>query len=346
MIDHLSGRLSASQYLIATGFVVCWSSGFVGARLATESPMPVLSLFAWRFLLAFLLVGAWCYLRRRHHPVSASDIIAEAGIGSLTMGGYLLGVTLAIEFGVSAGITALIAALQPLLAAALAGPWLGERLSRRGWLGMTVATVGVLLCVTDDIGNGTHTPLWAYALPLASVVSVTLGSLLSARRPARLPLDMTLVSQLGATSLIFGLAALIAGSGHLPMPSLDIVTLSAIAWLIVLSSLGGYGFFVTSLRRLGVTLTSTLVYLTPPVTLLWAASLFGESPGTLGIIGMGIAIAGVGLAIRHARTSDPKPRAQDARHAPQTWSTGEIRDAPRRATQPRQPHCDTPTPSA
>ncbi|SDW99346.1 Permease of the drug/metabolite transporter (DMT) superfamily [Aidingimonas halophila] len=337
-------RLSPGQYLIAAGFVVCWSSGFVGARLAMESPMPVLGLFAWRFLLACILVTTWCWLRGR--SASTQDIAHEAVIGSLTMGGYLLGVTLAIEFGVSAGITALIAALQPLLAAALAGPWLGERLSRQGWLGMAIATIGVTFCVIDDIGNGTQTPLWAYALPLASVVSVTLGSLLSARRPTSLPLDWTLASQLGATTIIFTVATLIAGGGRLTTPSLDGVTLTAVVWLIVLSSLGGYGFFVTSLRRLGVTLTSTLVYLTPPVTLVWAATLFGEMPGGQGIAGMGIAIVGVGLAIRNARKSDPRHHARDARHAPRTWSMGETRDAAQKETSPCPPHCDSPRRSA
>lgn len=298
--------------LVALGFVVCWSSGFVGGRLALESAMPVLALFTWRFLLACLMTGIWWYasspglLNRR-------ELLQEFGVGSLTMGGYLLGVILAIQLGVSAGVTALIAALQPLLAAALAGPWLGEKLSRLGWAGMAVAAGGVVLCVLDDLGKGGDVLLWAYALPLFSVVSVTLGSLFSVNRKTALPMAPTLTLQLLAATLVFAVAAFIDGGGEIQWPTIEPVTLSAMAWLIVLSSLGGYGFFVASLRRLGVTTTSTLVYLTPPVTLVWAAFMFGETPGPNGMLGMGVAIAGVALAMmgvrgRHQQNGGILPR--------------------------------------
>lgn len=327
--------------LVAMGFVVCWSSGFVGGKLATEATMPVLALFAWRFCLASLVVGLWWRLRGTS-PFAWRDVLREAGIGTLTMGGYLLGVILAIQFGVSAGVTALITALQPLLAAALAGPWLGERLPPRGWAGMVIATLGVLLCVLDDIERGTGAPLWAYALPLLAVVSVTLGSLLAVRWSTALPMAATLTAQLVAATAIFVIAALIEGAGRLPPPAFEPVTLAAIGWLIVLSSLGGYGFFVASLRRLGVTLTSTLVYLTPPVTLLWATAMFGEIPGPRGVAGMGIAIVGVGLAIRSARKSGPRHHGRVARRAPRIWSGDETLDVAHRAPNRTPPCCGSP----
>ncbi|PMR75696.1 DMT family transporter [Billgrantia endophytica] len=298
-------RPSWLSFLVAFGFVVCWSSGFVGGRLATEAETPVLALFAWRFLLASLLVGLW-WRWRWSGPLAHRDVLREMAVGSLTMGGYLLGVILAIEQGVSTGVTALITALQPLLAAALAGRWLGERLAPRGWVGMMVAMLGVVVYVVDDIEHGGSAPLWAYVLPLGSVVAVTLGSLLSVRWATTMPLSATLATQLLAATGIFTLAALIDGRGALPFPN-GPLSITAIGWLVVLSSLGGYGFFVASLRRFGVTPTSALVYLTPAVTLLWAAAMFGERPSIQGIVGMGIAIAGAGLAMRGALCSDPIP---------------------------------------
>lgn len=322
---------------IAAGFVVCWSSGFVGGRLATQADMPVLTLFVWRFLLAGLLVGAWWRLTSRR-PVSGGEVRYEMLIGSLTMGGYLLGVILALEFGVSAGVTALIAALQPLLAAAVAGPLLGERLGRRGWTGMTLALAGAALCVGDDLGGEHPAPIWAYALPLLSVASVTLGSVLSVRRAPTLPLPAALLAQLTAAAGIFLVAALLAEGGKLTPPAPEPLTLGALAWLVVLSSLGGYGFFVASLRRFGVTLTSALVHLTPGVTLLWAAAMFAEHPGPAGIAGMTLAGAGALLAIRSARRSGPTRRDPGAHRAPRTWSADESRGAAHRAPSPQTPY--------
>lgn len=285
--------------LVAIGFVLCWSSGFVGGRLATETSTPVFALFAWRFMVASALAGAWWWLVRKGRRITWRALRHESAIGCMTMGGYLLGVIMAIQLGVSTGVVALIAALQPPLAAALAGRWLGERLPLSGWLGMAIATVGVGLCVVGDLDTNARAPGWAYALPLFSVLSVTLGSVLavrSTRADTWLPMAPTLMAQLAAAALVFSVAALVVGGGRMPLPAFDSMTLVAFAWLIVLSSFGGYGFFVASLRRLGVTLTSTLVYLTPPVTMAWAAVFFGEWPGALGLIGMAIAVVGVVLA--------------------------------------------------
>lgn len=309
--------------LIAAGFVVCWSSGFIGGRLASAIDTPVLTLFAWRFLLACLLVALWCRLTLGALP-AARDMRREMAVGSLTMGGYLMGVILALDLGVSAGVTALIAALQPLLAAAVAGRWLGERLGALGWLGMAVATLGVTLCVVDDMQQALGAPWWAYLLPLLSVVSVTLGSVLAVRQASTMPLPAALLAQLLAAAGIFLLAALVAEGGTLTPPLLEPSFLTALGWLVVLSSLGGYGFFVASLRRLGVTLTSALVHLTPAVTLAWAAAMFDERLGPTGLAGMLLTGVGAGLAIRYVRRSDPTPRDPDARRAPRTWSAGEI----------------------
>lgn len=291
--------------LIAAGFVVFWSSGFIGGRLAVESTMPVLTLFVWRFALATVaIVLVWGLWTRER--VSWAGLLQEAAIGSLTMGGYLLGVTLAIEAGVSAGVTALIAAMQPLLSASLAGYWLGECLSLRGWIGMVIAAAGVVLCVADDMGSGAGVSYWAYALPLLSVLSVTLGSVLAVRWSTAAPMVPTLAAQLLAATVVFAVAAAAMGYAGRWMPALDPVTLGATFWLIVLSSVGGYGCFVASLRRLGVTFTSTLVFLTPPVTMIWAGLMFGENPGAWGVIGMGVAIAGVAMAMV---PTDPTDRA-------------------------------------
>ena len=42
----------------------------------------------------------------------------------------------------------------------------------------------------------------------------------------------------------------------------------AVAWLIVLPSLGGYVMYVFVTRTQGATIVSTLLYLTPPTTML------------------------------------------------------------------------------
>lgn len=279
---------------LMTGFVLCWSSGFIGSRLADEAPMSAMDLFAWRFLLAASIAALWWSLSRRR-AATLSGWLREMGVGALTMGGYLLGVMLAVGLGVSAGATALITAQQPLLAAAIATLWLREQLPPVAWAGLGVAATGVALCIAGDWQGAGSAIGWAYVLPLLSVVSVTLGSVLASRRPSGLGMPATLTAQLSAASLVFLVAAL--GDGQLERPGSELMTWQTLGWLIALSSFGGYGFFTVCLRRVGVNAVSSAIYLTPPVTLLWSAWMFGESVDTLQLGGMALALLGVAIAL-------------------------------------------------
>ncbi|MER6878369.1 EamA family transporter, partial [Amycolatopsis sp. NPDC000673] len=109
-------------------FVVCWSSGFIGAKLgAADASVP--TVLMWRFLPLALLLAPFLRVR----PVG--ELGRHVLIGLLSQSGYLLTVYWAIGEGVSTGTTALIDGVQPLVAAALAGPLLGVAATGRQWLG-------------------------------------------------------------------------------------------------------------------------------------------------------------------------------------------------------------------
>ncbi|SFU93224.1 DMT family transporter [Halomonas korlensis] len=328
---------------VALGFVICWSSGFVGSRLGVELDTPALALYAWRFALATLLVGGWWCLRAQRQgrqAVAPRDLAVDALVGSLTVGGYLLAMLLAIEQGVSAGLASLIGALQPLAAIALAGWWLGERSRPLQWLGMLVATLGAGLSVLDDMQGVGGAPAWSYGLPILAVVTVTLGSVMAARRPTTLPLEARLTAQLGAATVVFFAAAWGLDEGRVAPPPLTTDSVMVLVWLIVLATFGGYGFFNASLQRFGVGRSAALIALTPAATLGWTALMFGELPGWLGMIGMALGLLGaigallagrrptqpgqgtatVARSVRpHVGRSGPRRRAPAVRHAPRTW---------------------------
>ncbi|MCK2185663.1 DMT family transporter [Halomonas getboli] len=286
---------------VGLGFVICWSSGFVGSRLAIAVESPVLSLYAWRFALATLLAALWALATYRGRIALAPAALGhEALVGSLTVGGYLLAMLLAVESGVGAGVAALIGALQPLAATLLAGRLLGERPQAAQWLGLVGATLGAGLSVMDDLDGMGGAPLWAYGLPLLAVAAVSLGSVMSAGRPATLPMATRLTAQLAAATLVFAFAALLRGEGLSP-PPVDRDTLAALAWLIALATFGGYGFFNASLQRFGVSRSAALVALTPAATLAATALMFGERPGMLGAAGMALGLVGAGAALLGGR---------------------------------------------
>ena len=288
----MSAGIGKRRHLTEAGFVVMWSSGFIGASLGTpEAGTP--TLMVWRFLLAAGLLLVGILLLRRRWP-GLREIAVQGVVGLLAQGVYLTGVVGAVEFGVTAGTTALIAALQPLLAAALAGPVLGERVDRRQWAGLAVGLVGVALVVGGDV-RVAEAPLWAYAMPFAGMAGLVAATLVERREYLRgsgleTPMDVVLGIQCTASALLF--AALAPFWGGL-QPAGGLLFWGAVAWFVVFSTFGGYGFYWLNLKLSSVARVSSLIYLTPPTTMVWAYLMFGERVGLLAVVGLVICFGGV-----------------------------------------------------
>jgi drug/metabolite transporter (DMT)-like permease len=254
--------------VVAAVFVVCWSSGFVGAELAARSA-PVTTVLAWRTLFAAVLLGAWVCMRRER--VRPRSLLRQAGLGLLVQVTYLGGVFAAAAAGVAAGTSALVAALQPLLGAA-----------------------GVALVVAGDLSAGSVAPA-AFLLPVGALIGLSAGTLLERRwRPSE-SLVVSLAVQSAMAGVVFGAVA--AGRGEFVPPD-DAAFWLAVVWLVVLSTLGGYGSYLLVVRRSGATAASTLLYLTLPATAAWAWAMFGQAPGPTALPGVLICALGVLLVLR------------------------------------------------
>ena len=73
--------------------------------------------------------------------------------------------------------------------------------------------------------------------------------------------------------------------------------------MVGLSTFGGYGSYLLVLRRSGATRVSTLLFLTPPTTALWAFLMFGTRPGLLALPGAAVCA----LAVTPGRTAVGPP---------------------------------------
>ena len=282
----------------AAVLVVCWSSGFVGAEFATRDA-PVSTVLAWRTLLAAGLIGGWVLLRRER--VRPGSLLRQAGLGLLVQVVYLGGVFAAAGAGVSAGTSALIAALQPLLVATLAGPLLSEAVSARQRVGLLIGAGGVALVVAGDLSGGGAAPA-AFLLPVAAVVGLAGGTLLERRWGPGESLAVSLALQSAVAAVAFGAVAGVRGEFA---PPADPGFWAAMAWLVLLATVGGYGSYFLVVRRSGATPASTLLYLTPPATAAWAWAMFGQHPGPTALPGVLVCAVGVVLALRAARPAEP-----------------------------------------
>jgi drug/metabolite transporter (DMT)-like permease len=283
MADHRDAAAGAA-------LVVFWSSGFVGAELGTRYAPPE-TLLAWRYAVAALALGLLAAMRGTR--MRGGQLLRHGALGLLVQCLYVGGVVAGVALGVPAGTTALVAAVQPLIVAAAAGPLLGERTTRTQWAGLGLGLAGVGLVVAGDAGSG-GAPWWAFLLPAAGTAALAAGTLLERRwRLPGSPLD----ALTGQTVLAAGVFVAVAGVAGRLRPPEDPGFWWAVAWVVVLSSFGGYGSYLLVLRRSGAVRASTLLYLTPPATMLWAFAMFGETPGPLVVPGGAVCLLGVALAL-------------------------------------------------
>ncbi len=200
-----------------------------------------------------------------------------------------------LQYGVPAGIIALIVALQPLATGAFSGRVVGEHTPWYRWLGLLTGFAGVAVAVgarTDLTDAGA---IFAYALPLGSVVAITAASLLQRRLAVHhhahhLPVDQGLFYQSLGTALAVTLPALmVEGLATEWNPGF----VGSMLWLIVGVSLGAYALMWLLIVRIDATRVASLFYLGPPVTMLMAWAAFGDRLIATDLIGLGIVAAGV-----------------------------------------------------
>jgi drug/metabolite transporter (DMT)-like permease len=284
----------------AAAFVLTWSSGFIIAKLATNTA-PAITVLLWRFIVVaalLLVVVAVLRLRRREMVVPAwRHIRPHLGIGLFAQFGYIVPIYLAVGAGVPTGTTALIDAIQPLVVATLAGPLLGLRVRGLQWVGLVLGALGVVLIVVAD-GSASMSLTPAYLLPLVSLASLVTATFLERRTAARLSVFGTLVTQAAITLL--AVAVLAAVTGGLVPPATAAFWVSTVL-TAVFPALIAYALYWYLLRRLGITTLNALLYLVAPTTAVAGTLLFGE-PFTLATLaGLVLGAVAIALVIAPAR---------------------------------------------
>jgi drug/metabolite transporter (DMT)-like permease len=273
-------------------FVVLWSTGFIGAKMGLPYAGP-LTFLALRFVLvcavmlpASLALGAaWPRPRETLH---------SAVVGILLQGLYLGGVYVGIAQGIAAGVAALIVGLQPVLTATLAGAFLGERVSRRQWLGLALGLAGVALVVGAKLDLG-HVPVAGFVAVVVALVAITVGTLYQKRYCATVDLRTGTVIQNAVAALAMVLAA-----GLLEPPTIAWTGefVFALLWLCLVLSVGATMLLLWLIRHGAAARTASLFYLVPPVTAFMAFLLFHETLGPAAIAGMLLTMVAVVLVNR------------------------------------------------
>ncbi|KGE64893.1 MULTISPECIES: DMT family transporter [Pseudomonas] len=290
-------RSTLKRLLLQVAFVLSWSSGYIGAKLGTQGG-GAFNLLFWRFLLVAVCLGL--FLNVRLLKVSWALVRHYAVIGFLSQFLYLSCLYVAIQNGLPPGIAAIIAALQPLMTAALSTGSATERSGGWQWVGLMISFVGVSIVIAGQYGSGGEgVGLVIYLLPLAAALGLTLATLYERRTVQSQDAGLVLPLFIQSLLTLIGFTVAVLYTDTLSIPR-DPDVLISIVWLTVFSTFVAYLSLWMLLRVMTATHVAALVYLEPPVTLVWAALMFGDVIHASTCAGIAVVVAGL-LLVRLKR---------------------------------------------
>ncbi|CAB4652758.1 unannotated protein [freshwater metagenome] len=281
-------------------FVMLWSTGFIVARYGTadSGPLTFLSIrvaIAASILWVLSRIAKEATLTRREKVV---QMISGLGIHGL----YLGGVFVAIDLGLPSGVSALIAALHPVVTTVFGRVLLREVMNRRRVLGVVLGCIGVVVVVVERGGATDSVSTGALSAMGVAVLGMSAGTVLPRQFAVSTPLLGGTAWQYLSSAVLFSMGAMFFEDWEF---SVTPQSLGALAWSVGILSLGAILIMLWLLKRQAASQVSSLFFLTPALSTIQGALLFGESLGILSLIGLVVALLGVWLAtsMSHSATT-------------------------------------------
>lgn len=278
-------------------FVLLWSTGFVGAKYGLPYAEPF-TFLALRLAIAALILALLAVVLRSRLPTGRQVVVATVS-GLLLHAGYLGGVFWSIGQGTPASVAAAVTSLQPVLVAALAGRTLGEPVTARKFLGLAVGVLGVALVLAPSLGavaaETDSVPVVGITGLVVALAAGTSGTVFQKRFGDDVPLLPGTTVQYAASTAV--LAALAVTTETLTVRWTG-EFVAAMAWLVMVLSIGAVLLLLVLLRRGSASGVSSLFYLVPPATALEAYLLFGENLAPVALVGIALTAVGVALVLR------------------------------------------------
>ena len=278
-------------------FVLLWTTGFTGTRLGLPYVEPA-TFLALRFGFAALFMILLSLVLGATWPTEPRAILRTAVTGLLMHGAYL-GCAYFAMARMPVALVALIASLQPLLTATLVGRVLGERVTRRMWLGFLLGFAGVVLVIQRELDPlAVRAELEGVVFSAFGLLAITLGTLWQKKHGQAMDMRTGQAIQLGAAAVAVAIVALLVEDNAVAWTW---TFAGSLAWLTLGMSVGTFSLLYHLIRRGSAARVASLFYLVPGVTAVEAYFLFGDRLSVVAILGMALAALGVALVNRPAR---------------------------------------------
>ena len=278
--------------------VVIWGFNFSFVKWVVSQIHP-LAFNVFRFSIAATLIVTVLSVKEGWKRIPPLDLLKLAGLGFLGHSIYQIFFISGISL-TTAGNSSLLLATSPIWTALISAALGKDEVTRKAWMGIILAFVGVFL-VTLGSGNrltfyGTKTS--GDLLIVAAALALSLYTVLS-----RDLLDRYSPLKLTAVTMFFGMIGLWV-FGWRRVVAENWFSLSLTSWAVLLYSsifaiVLGYVIWFTAVRSVGPTRASVFNNMTPIVAFSVAFIVLGEPVSWLQAIGGFTVISGVILTTRN-----------------------------------------------
>lgn len=266
--------------------VVLWASAFPAIRVALPG-MGAVGLSFARLSIALICLVLVGIIRRVRLP-RARDLGWIALCGFFGMAAYQVLLNVGEE-AVPAGTGSIIVAAAPLVSVAVARLLFRERVTVLTVVGSAIAIGGVVYVCLARSGVSVTASVWIVAGAMA-----VQGIYHPLQRPLLrryTGLEVALYAMVAGTVMTLPLVPL----GWQQMVHAGAGAWAAAAYLGVFPSAIGFVLWAYAVGRLPVAVSTSLLYLVPPVAVLIAWMWLGELPLRAELVGGGVVIVGVGV---------------------------------------------------
>jgi drug/metabolite transporter (DMT)-like permease len=273
-------------------FIILWSSAFVTTKPIIDNSDPFAAL-AFRFF--FVALGFFIYatLTKQIIFTNRKNLIQSIFSGVLFHGFYLGGVFYSVSIGIPTGIAALIVTLQPVLTNALAGKFLGEKISFKQWTGVMLGFFGAALVLGFDIGISL--PIIGVVASFVALLAITTSTLWQKKIGNNLPLSVSNMYQAIGGFFFHILIIIIFTDPYINFTSTFFIAMSHQIFLV---SFGAFTILMFLIKNNSASKTVSIFFLIPPTTAVMAWLFLNEALTNLDLIGFVVATFGVYIATR------------------------------------------------
>lgn len=298
-------------WLPAGAFVLVWSSGYIAGPAGVDAMEPF-SLLTARFALATLLLVPLTRWRRGPLRIGRPALLRVCGVG-LVMNAVQFGLMyLAFEAGLGATLGALLHSLSPVLTVVLAGLLLGERVRRVQVLGLAIGVAGVLVVLGPDVEGAGGTV--GVVFGLLAMLALSFGTMGQRWIPSSVDPWWSASLQF-AVSIPLTLVLALTLEGTRPVHD-AVGAAVAVGFLAIVNSIVGLILLGVVVRAGGAGASSSVFFLSPPVTAIMAWVVLGDTLGARELAGLLIAVTGVAIAIGRRRETRLSPASESERLEP------------------------------